>query len=85
MFGMVPLGGGFEWSDDSKRGLDDLIKEKDLFAVVKSVTVDESRNPPINLTVELIDTNVEPNIVVTRELIRRGLARKRVEVAASAR
>ena len=80
LFGMAPLDGGFEWSDDSKRGLDDLIMDKDLFAVVKSVTVDESRNPPINLTVELIDTSVEPNVVVTRELVRRGLARKRIEV-----
>ena len=78
---MAPLDGGFEWTDDSKRGLDDLIKDKDLFAVVKSVSVEESRNPPINLTVELIDTSVEPNVVVTRELVRRGLARKRIEVA----
>jgi len=85
LFGMVPLGGGFEWSDDSKRGLDDLIKDKDLFAIVKLVTVDERCNPPVNLMLELVDTNVEPNVVITWELVARGLARRMGEVSTSVR
>ena len=77
MNSIEPVDGGSSWSDDAKLAFDDLVLEKSLFAVVSSVAVDEQFFPTINLGLELVETSEEKDVIVSREMVVKGMARKK--------
>ena len=74
---LAPLDGGWTWPVAAKETLDELILDRDLYALVTDVSIDTRFFPTINVTLELFDTSGEEDIIIGQELVAKGLAKKR--------
>jgi len=78
---LKPIGDNYTWSREAMEALDEFILEKELYSLITDVTVDENFFPSINLTLELFDTSGSIDVVVTEEMIGKGFAQRRSQLA----